>query len=237
MTHRTRLAHAKAAEPEREKSRILIVDDHPLLRHSIRSFLESQGDFEVVGEAGNGIDAIRLVGELHPDVVIMDIAMPGMNGLEATRQIRSSNPDVAILVLTVHTDEDWVLEIMRAGASGYLIKDVFGDQLVKAVRGVLAGEVVLSPPVAEQLVKQAGRAASRAVALKSGERLSARDLTMIRLAASGMSNKEISVEMGLSLFTIKTYFKQIYGKLGVRSRTEAVTVALREGLIHVGDSQ
>jgi DNA-binding NarL/FixJ family response regulator len=237
MTARQTMSGEDVSEMKRDKFRILVVDDHPLLRHSIRSFLETQSDFEVVGEGGNGIDAVRLASELHPDVVIMDIGMPGMNGLDATRQIRSTNRDVAVLVLTVHTDEGWVLEIMKAGASGYLIKDVFGDQLVEAVRGVLAGEVVLSPPVAEQLVKQAGRSASNLLAIKSGDRLTARDLTMIRLAASGSSNKEISVELGLTLFTVKTYFKHIYGKMGVRSRTEAVTTALREGLISVGDTR
>lgn len=226
----------RSLDSEKEKYRIIIVDDHPLLRHSIRSFLETQDDFEVIGEGSNGLEAVNLVAEFHPDVIIMDIGMPGMNGLEATRQIRLSNPDVAILILTVHTDEDWVLEIMRAGASGYLIKDVFGDQLLKAVRGVLAGEVVLSPPVAEQLIKQAGKAKAKTITLKTGERLSTRDLEMLRLAASGMSNKEISEKMNLSLFTVKTYFKHIYGKLGTRSRTEAVTAALRDGLISIGDT-
>ncbi len=232
-----KMKNTKSLILKKNKNRIIIVDDHPLLRHSIRSFLETQDDFEVIGEGGSGIDAIDLVADLHPDVVIMDIGMPGMNGLEATRQIRSTNSDIAILVLTVHTEEDWVLEIMGAGASGYLIKDVFGDQLIKAVRGVLAGEVVLSPPVAEQLVRQAGKAKSKTVILKTGERLSARDLEMLRLAASGMSNKEISEEMHFSLFTVKTYFKHIYSKLGTRSRTEAVTMALREGLINIGNTK
>ncbi len=222
---------------EKTKARILVVDDHPLVRHSIRSFLENEGDIEVVGEGASGIDAVRMVTELSPDVVIMDIGMPDMNGLEATREIRTTNPEVAILVLTVHTDQEWVLEIMKAGASGYIIKDVFGDQLVKAVRGVLAGEVVLSAPVAEQLIKQADKAsAPKPSSLKSGERLSAREISMIKLASSGMSNKEISDRLGLSLFTVKTYFKNIYGKLGARTRTEAVSAALREGLISLDDT-
>ena len=212
------------------------MDDHPLLRHSIRSFLENEGDLEVVGEGGSGIDAIRMVSELRPDAVIMDIGMPDMNGLEATKRIRSTNPDVAILVLTVHTDQEWVLEIMKAGASGYIIKDVFGDQLVKAVRGVLAGEVVLSAPVAAELIKQADRASStKASALKSGEKLSSREVSMLKLASSGMSNKEISERLGLSLFTVKTYFKNVYSKLGARTRTEAVSAALREGLISLDE--
>ena len=175
--------------------------------------------------------------ELRPDVVIMDIGMPDMNGLEATKRIRSTNPDIAILVLTVHTDQEWVLEIMKAGASGYIIKDVFGDQLVKAVRGVLAGEVVLSAPVAEQLVRQAEQAsAAKPLMLKTGERLSGREISMLKLASQGMGNKEISDRLGLSLHTIKTYFKNIYGKLGVRTRTEAVSTALREGLIRLDEN-
>jgi len=221
---------------KKPKYRILVVDDHPLLRHSIKSFLETQPDFQVIGEGGNGAEAIKLAGDLHPDVVIMDIGMPGINGLEATRQIKSDNRDISVLVLTVHTDEEWVLEIMRAGASGYLIKDVFGDQLVDAVRGIISGEIVLSPPVADRLIKKAEKYTSTRVS-KVGKRLTSRDITLIRLAALGMSNKEIAVKLELSLSTIKAYFKNIYEKLGVNSRTQAVTLALREGLISINETE
>lgn len=226
----------KEQESKESGVRILVVDDHPLLRHSIRSFLETQSDFEVVGEGCNGLEAIKLVSELHPDVVIIDIGMPGMNGLEATRKIKAENPRILILVLTVHTDEEWVLEIMRAGASGYLIKDVFGDQLVEAVRGILAGEIVLSPPVADRLVNKSG-SYTKLSETESRRRLTNRDITLVRLAALGMSNKEIAVKMDLSLSTIKAYFKNIYEKLEVNSRTQAVTLALREGLISINETK
>jgi DNA-binding NarL/FixJ family response regulator len=236
------MANLKSATKNNErearglKFRIVVVDDHPLLRHSIRSFLETQSDFEVVGEGCNGLEAIKLVSELHPDVVIIDIGMPGMNGLEATRKIKAENPKILILVLTVHTDEEWVLEIMRAGASGYLIKDVFGDQLVEAVRGILAGEIVLSPPVADRLLNKAG-SYIKPVESERDRRLTNRDITLIRLAALGMSNKEIAAKMDLSLSTIKAYFKNIYEKLEVNSRTQAVTLALREGLISINETK
>ena len=217
------------------KVSILVADDHPLLRRSLKNVLEEQADFQVVAEASDGEEAVRLATELEPDVVIMDIGMPKLNGLEATRQIKASHPRVAVLVLTVYDNESYVLEILKAGAAGYLTKSVFGEEVVQAVRGIITGEVVLSPSIAELLLRQAARYPTKPIPLEAGEKLSTRELEIIKLAARGMSNKEIAVHMGLRLRTVKGYLENIFSKLGVGSRTEAVVTGLEAGFLTIDD--
>ncbi len=217
------------------KITILIADDHPLYRRSLISVLGEEPDFQIVGEADDGEEAVRLADELQPAVVLMDITMPKLDGLEATRQIKASHPDMAVLVLTIHSDDQHILGILEAGAAGYLTKSVFGDEIVQAVRGVVTGEMVLSPSVGQQLLKQAARYPRKVVPLQAGEKLSIRELAIIKLAARGMSNKSIAADLGLTPRTVKGHLANIFSKLSVGSRTEAVITGLREGFLSIED--
>jgi len=219
------------------KISIIVVDDHPLFRQSIRNVLEAQSDFQVVAEADNGEEAVKLSGELKPDVVLMDITMPRMGGLEATRQIKAAQPQVAVLVLTIHSDDQHIIGILEAGAAGYLTKSVFGEEVVQAVRGVVAGEMVLSSAVGQRLLKQAARYPIRSVPIEAGENLSPRELEIIKLAARGMSNKSIAADLGLTVRTVKGHLATIFSKLNVGSRTEVVIAGLRGGFLSVDDIQ
>jgi len=219
------------------KVTILIADDHPLLRQSLRNILDKQTDFQVVAEACDGEEAVRLANQLEPDVVIMDIGLPKLDGLEATRQIKAIHPNIVVLVLTVYGDDKHVLNILQAGAAGYLTKSVFGEEVVQAIRGVVAGEVVLSPSVAQLLLRQAARYPTKPVLLEAGEKLSTRELEVIKLVARGMSNKDIAMALGLSLRTVKGYLANIFSKLGVASRTEVVISSLQTGFLTLDDIQ
>lgn len=217
------------------KITILLADDHPLLRKALRDILEPQEDFEIIAEASDGKEAVRLAIELVPDVVIMDISMPELNGLEATRQIKAKRSNIAILVLTVYSDSERILGILEAGAAGYLTKSVFGDEIVAAVRSVVAGETVLATPVFQQVLKHALRYMTKPLVLEGGEKLTTRELEILKLAARGMSNKDIARELNLSLRTVKGYLVEIFAKLKVGSRTEAVITGLRAGFLTLKD--
>lgn len=219
----------------RSKTRIMLADDHPLLRQALRDVLEKQPDFEVIAEASDGEEAVKLATEMLPDVVIMDISMPILNGLEATKQIKASNPSIAVLVLTVHSDSEHILSILRAGAGGYLTKSVYGDEVIHAVRALVSGETVLSPAVSQQIFKYAFQHSSRPKNLGTGNTLSSRELEVINLAARGISNKDIAQRLGLSLRTVKGYLADLFLKLNVASRTEAVIICLRKGIIALKD--
>jgi DNA-binding NarL/FixJ family response regulator len=223
------------ASKQTGKINIVVVDDHPLIRSSLMNILNQQSDFAVIGEAEDGEQAIAVVDEIKPDIVIMDISLPKLNGLEATRVIKKKHPGVAVLALTVHSDDEHVLSILEAGADGYLTKSVFSDEIVQAIRGVFAGEVVLSKSIAGVLLEQANRYPRRSVALDSVERLTPRELAIIKLVALGLSNKEIAEEQQLNIRTVKGYLSTIFAKLGVTSRTEAVTYGIRNGFITVED--
>ncbi len=223
------------AEAEPNPIRVVVVDDHPLLRQALRTVLEKQPDFRVVGEAGDGAEAVRLAELIAPDVVIMDIGMPVMNGIEATRAIKAKCPQTAVLVLTVHNDSEHVLGILDAGAAGYLIKSVFGEEIINAVRAVVTGETIFSAQVFQQLLKHAIRYPSKPILLGTGEKLSARELEILKMAAKGLGNKDIAQQSNLSLRTVKGYMVEIFSKLGVASRTEAVITGLRAGLLTLND--
>jgi len=215
---------------------IMLADDHPLLRQALRNVLETQTDFRIIAEASDGEEAVRLAVELVPNVVIMDIGMPRLNGLEATRQIKAKCPGIAILVLTVHDDSEHILSILEAGAAGYLTKSVFGEEVIHAVRGVVAGEAVLSASVSQQIIKYALRhVVTKRLPLDTVERITARELGILRLAAMGMSNKDIAQKLNLSERTVKGYLAEIFSKLNVGSRTEAVITALRAGALTLDD--
>lgn len=219
----------------RSKIRIMLADDHPLLRQALRDVLEKQPDFEVIAEASDGEEAVKLATEMLPDVVIMDISMPTLNGLEATKQIKESNPSIAVLVLTVHSDSEHILSILRAGAGGYLTKSVYGDEVIHAVRALVSGETVLSPAVSQQILKYAFQHSSKPKNLGTGNTLSSRELEVLNLAAKGISNKDIAQRLGLSLRTVKGYLADLFLKLNVASRTEAVIISLRKGILTLKD--
>jgi NarL family two-component system response regulator LiaR len=219
----------------KSRTTILIADDHPLFRRSLRAVLENEDDIEVVGETANGVEAVRMADELHPDVVLMDISMPELDGLEATRQIKAKHPEIAVLVLTIHSDEQHAMEILAAGAAGYLTKSVFGEEIVHSIRGVIGGEMVLSPEIGKRLLELAARYPLKPVLLPAGDRLSVRELKILKLAACGMTNKEIASELGLSLRTTKRLLDNIFSILEVSSRTEAVLQGMRMGLLSMDD--
>ena len=217
------------------KTTILLADDHPLMRLALRTVLEKQNDFEVIGEAGNGEEAVQMSMELEPDVVIMDISMPHLNGLEATRQIKDKCPQIAVLILTVHNDSEHIMGVLEVGAAGYLTKDVFDQEIVHAVRGVVAGEAVLSPPILEKLMHKSLQQPAKTTRYDDREELSARELEVLKLAAKGLSNKDIAESLDLRLRTVKGYLVNIFSKLRVGSRTEAVVAGLKSGFLTLDD--
>lgn len=223
------------SQDKTDKIAIMLVDDHPLLRQALRDILEKQADFEVVAEADNGEEAVRLALEMLPNIVIMDISMPKLNGLEATRQIKAERPGINVLVLTVHDDTEHLLGILEAGAAGYLTKGVYGQEVVRAVRVVVAGDTILSPQVFERVLKHALKHKPMPVLLGLGQKLTTRELEILKFAATGLSNRDIAQKLDLSLSTVKGYFIDIFGKLNVGSRTEAVINGLRAGFLTLDD--
>ena len=208
--------------------RVVLADDHAIVRKGIREFLEEDPEITVVAEAGDGGEAFRLVGEHHPDVVVLDIQMPRVTGIEATRQIKAAFPDVRVLILTAYEDDPYVFALLRAGADSYLLKSADPDELVRAVKTTAAGGKVLDPAVAGRVVAQmaSGRPAA---ASEQVESLSERELDVLRLAGQGLTNKAIGLDLGISDRTVQGHLANIYGKLGAGSRTEAVTKALKLG--------
>jgi NarL family two-component system response regulator LiaR len=213
-----------------DKIRILLADDHAVVRKGIREFLEEPGDIKVIAEAEDGAEALRLVEAHQPDVAVLDIRMPEVTGVEVARRIKERFPQVRVLVLTAYDDDPYVFALLQAGADGYVLKTASGDELVRAVRTVYAGETALSPEIAGKVVRQATRRRPEGAA-DQVEPLTDRELDVLRLAARGLTNRAIGHELGISHRTVQGHMANIYGKLGVNSRTEAVTVALRRGWI------
>jgi DNA-binding NarL/FixJ family response regulator len=205
--------------------RVVIVDDHPVVRDGLRGMLAGDVELVVVGEAGDGEAAVRLVAELEPDVVLMDLRMPGTDGVQATSQIVAEHPHVRVLVLTTYDTETDVLRAVEAGASGYLLKDAPAHELRRAVRATAAGQTVLAPAAAARLVGQ-----KRAPA---AEALTARELEVLELVARGASNRDVGRALHVSEATVKSHLIHVFTKLGVSDRTAAVTIALRRGLIRL----
>jgi len=204
--------------------RILIVDDHSVVRQGLRMFLSLDGELEVIGEAGNGQEAIEMVNKLQPDVVLMDLLMPVMDGISATQVIRRDYPDSEVIALTSVLEDASVVNAVRAGAIGYLLKDTQADELCRAIKAAAAGQVQLSPKAAERLMREIR-------APESPEKLTEREIEVLRLLAVGKSNKEIASEMYISETTVKTHVSNILMKLNVPSRTQAALYAVRIGLV------
>lgn len=204
--------------------RVLLADDHSVVRKGLRGFLELDEDFEVVGEATNGEDAVKLAAQHRPDVVLMDILMPKMDGIAATEVIRRDLPDTEVIALTSVLEDASVVGAVRAGAIGYLLKDVEGDDLCRAIKAAAAGQVQLSAQAAARLVREVR-------APETPEALSERETEVLRLIAQGHSNKEIAQALGLSDKTVKTHVHRVLAKLGLPSRTQAALYAIRIGLV------
>jgi DNA-binding NarL/FixJ family response regulator len=208
--------------------RVLLAEDHVITRQGIRRVLEDEPGIEVVGEAGDGEEAVQLATETKPDVIVMDIAMPKLNGIEATRRIKAVLPTTAVLILSAYDDDEYVFGLLEAGAAGYLLKTVGGDELVRAVRSVFNGEPVLDPVVAKKVIARVtshGRVREPA----REERLSEREMEVLKLAAEGLGNKDISARLHLSRRTIEGTLRAVFNKLGVGSRVEAILHGLRRG--------
>jgi DNA-binding NarL/FixJ family response regulator len=209
--------------------RVVIADDQPLMRAGFRAVLEAAGDIEVVAEADNGEEAIAAATEHAPDVVLMDIRMPGMDGIEATRRL----PRQRVLILTTFGLDDYIIDALRAGASGFMLKDAPTAELVRAVRSVAAGDAVLSPADTRQLLDQVGRRLPAAVsrAPEGLATLTDREREVLRMLAAGLSNAEIAAALVVSDATVKTHVSNLLGKLGLRDRVQAVIYAYETGLI------
>jgi NarL family two-component system response regulator LiaR len=207
--------------------RVLIVDDHAIVRKGIRALLSEADGFEVVGEADNGQEAVLRAEETHPDVILMDLLMPGMDGIDATRQITSHQPKARVLVLTSFAADNKVFPAIKAGAVGYLLKDSSPEELVRAIRQVHRGEPSLHPIIARKLLQEVMRPAELPPA---PEVLTAREMTVLRLIAQGLSNQEIADRIAVSEPTVRAHVSRILGKLHLASRTQAALYAVREGL-------
>jgi two-component system, NarL family, response regulator LiaR len=213
-----------------ESVRILVVDDHAVVREGLRTFLELQEEFEVIGEAGDGEEAVRLAEQLRPDVILMDLVMPGLDGVGAMQQLRRTLPDCRVIVLTSFADDDRLLPAIQAGAAGYLLKDTQPSELARAVRAAHAGEALLDPAVAARLVD----AIAQPPGAEPPERLTPRERQVLELIGRGLSNKLIARELEISEKTVKAHVGHLLGKLGVTDRTQAALYAVRTGFVEPG---
>lgn len=215
--------------------KILIADDHAVLREGTRRIMEQEPDLEVVAEAADGEEAVRLAASSKPDVAIIDIAMPKLDGIKATSQIKALCPDVAVLILTAYDDDQFIFSLLEAGAAGYLLKNVRGRELVDAVRAVYAGESVLHPLVARKVLNRFASLSTKARQEEISDVLSDREREILKLATAGLSNKHIAAKLCLSIRTVQGHLTHIFNKLQVSSRTEAVVRGLKEGWITLDD--
>ena len=210
-----------------ERVTVLLADDHPVVRQGLRTFLELQEDIEVVGEAGDGADAVALAEQLVPDVVLMDLVMPTLDGIEATRRIRHASPATKVIVLTSFAENDKIFPAIRAGAAGYLLKDAQPQELADGLRRVQRGEGLLDPRVAARVMQELEKPKA------DQQVLTGRELDVLRLLAKGLSNKRIAQELVVSEKTVKTHVSNILAKLHLADRTQAALYAVRERLVEL----
>jgi len=218
-----------------DKIKILVADDHIVLREGTRNLLDREPDMEVVAEASDGFEAVELATELRPDVAIMDILMPRMNGIEAVKQIKEICPDIGILVLSAYDDDQFVFNLLGSGAAGYLLKNIHSEELVTSVRAIYQGESVLHPSIARKVLGHFAPASKGRPCQAAPGTLSERELDFLKLMTRGLGNKEIAAELGVSIRTVQGHLRHIFKKLRVGSRTEAVVRALKEGWVTLDD--
>ncbi len=213
--------------------RVILADDHAVVREGTRQLLERELDIDVVGEATNGAEAVRMVETLRPKVVVMDVRMPTMGGLEATKAIKSRFPEVEVLVMTAYEDDEFVFTLLEAGASGYLLKTAPVKELVKAIHEVAEGQSALDPSIARKVLRQFSEGTPRKKQEEFYEALTEREQDVLRLLAQGKTNKEIAEVLFISDRTVQTHLSNIFSKMGVSTRTEAVLEAIRRGWLSV----
>ena len=215
--------------------RVLIADDHEIMREGLKALLETNGDIEVVGEATNGQEALDKYDELKPDIILMDISMPVMNGLEATKAIRKAHPDAKILILTMHQGDAYFFNILEAGASGYFIKGGSTSELISALQAVAAGDVFLYPTMAKKLLTDYLQQARTGTSKETLDGLTPREQEVLKMVAEGYNNQEIAAKLFLSPTTIQTHRSNIMGKLNLHRRTDLTKYAIRHGLISLDE--
>jgi DNA-binding NarL/FixJ family response regulator len=213
--------------------KVLLADDHGILRQGIRALIEKHGDIEVVGQAGNGLMAVEMTRQLHPDIVIMDVTMPVLNGIEATRQIKSELPEVKVLALSVHANREFVLDMVRAGASGYILKECVLDDLIQAINTVVAGQAYLSPQIASIVLESITKDGIFTVGNRLSETLTPRERQVLQLLVGGVSAKQIALQLGLSTKTIEAIRRRIMEEIKVDNLPDLTKYAIREGLTTV----
>jgi DNA-binding NarL/FixJ family response regulator len=202
--------------------RVLVVDDHPVVRHGLVAMLGWERDIELVGDAADGREALRLILDRRPDVVLLDLRLPELSGIEVMKEARAQTPEVRFLVLTTYDTDAYIGPALAAGAQGYLLKDALPDELAQAIRSLMSGRAALEPGVAARLIERM---------VDDEEELSARELEVLRLLAAGATNKAIAAQLNLSENTVNSHLRHIFGKLGAQSRGEAVAAALQRGLV------
>jgi two-component system, NarL family, response regulator NreC len=211
--------------------RILLADDHTVMRNGLRLLLERQRNLTVVAEASDGRDSVRLAEELSPDVVVMDIAMPNLNGIEASRQIIASNPDIAIVILSMHSDESYVIRALKAGARAYLLKDSAEGDLIAAIHAITDGKSFFSPAISRILVEDYMRQLEQKHVEDTYELLTAREREILQLLAEGKANKEVAAMLNLSIYTVETHRTHILQKLNLHNVPQLILYAVRKGII------
>ena len=211
--------------------RVLIADDHPLLRRGLRTLLLTEEGMELVGEAVDGEEAILKVRDLQPDIILLDLVMPRKGGLESIKAIKQACPATCILILTSFSEDEQIFAAIRAGASGYVLKDLAGDDLLKAIRDVHRGDSSLHPSVARKFVEKLAQEAAQSTQLPAAEELSAREVEVLKLVASGLTNQQIAAQLSLSQRTVAAHIRSILAKLQLTNRTQATLYAVRTGLV------
>ncbi len=218
-----------------DKIKVMLAEDHVVVREGTRELIQREDDMEVVGEAGDGEEAVALASRTKPDVIIMDVNMPKLNGIEATKQIKAMMPSVAVLVLTAYDNDQYVTALLEAGAAGYLLKNIKGRELIDAVRAVNAGESILSPKIARKVLNRFAASGTKSLGEPVANILSERELEVLKLAAKGLSNRDIAEQLFLSIRTVQAHLGNIFNKLDVGSRTEAILYGLKKGWFSVED--
>jgi DNA-binding NarL/FixJ family response regulator len=224
-----------SGELNQRKITILLADDHPLVLRALKAEFVKAADFEVVGEASDGLEAVKLVVDLKPDVVIMDIGLPKLNGIEAIQQIKTNDQNTMVLVLTVYDDTEHILKVLESGADGYLTKNVMVENIIRSTRLIANGEIVLSPQIFKQVLRYSLRHSVKTLTLNTTIRLTIHEQDILKMLAKGSSNKQIASELGVQIGTIKSHLVDIFSKLNANSRTEAVINGVQRGLLKIDD--